>query len=236
MREPENKNYKPIIQSFIDLLPKCKKLQRDGIENLPQAITFPPMQPLGEASKEASEKEEEMQYFGEIAKAYQNRPDLDTTFGIREEEGLYYIGNKQATIAYNNIIIGDEKFEGTPGLWELITSKNPKVANDEDYENYAQLMIKTNALHRYYDPNNPRPTSSVSKKWALIRDIWDNRRKYEGKGVVVVIPSDPNALLERLDLLLASKKAGHTGVGNKLVGICDELNRQGVLNSKSLKI
>ena len=38
-----------------------------------------------------------------------------------------------------------------------------------------------------------------------------------------------------LDLLLASKKAGHTGVGNELLSICDELKRQGVLDSRSHK-
>ena len=58
--------------------------------------------------------------------------------------------------------------------------------------------------------------------------------KYEGKGVVV-IPSDPNALLERLDLLLSSQEAGHTGVRNELVSICDELKRQGVLDTKAYK-
>ena len=51
----------------------------------------------------------------------------------------------------------------------------------------------------------------------------------------MVIPSDPNTLLERLDLLLASKKAGHTNVGNELESICDELKRQGVLDSRSYK-
>ena len=56
----------------------------------------------------------------------------------------------------------------------------------------------------------------------------------EGEGVVV-IPSDPNALLERLDLLLASQEAGHTGVRNELVSICDELKRQGVLDTKTYK-
>ena len=39
--------------------------------------------------------------------------------------------------------------------------------------------------------------------------------EYEGKGVVA-IPSDPNALLERLDLLLASQEAGHTGVSKQI--------------------
>ena len=57
---------------------------------------------------------------------------------------------------------------------------------------------------------------------------------YEGSGVIV-IPSEPNALLERLDLLLMSKESGHTGVRNELVSICDELKRQGVLDTKSYK-
>ena len=46
----------------------------------------------------------------------------------------------------------------------------------------------------------------------------------QGEGIeVIVIPSDPNALLEELDLLLSSQKAGHTNIGNKLVSIRDEL-------------
>ena len=102
-------------------------------------------------------------------------------------------------------------------------------------KNYTRLMVKTNALYRDINPNNPLPESSRSDKWMyLLRDVWNNRRKYEGSGVVV-IPSDPNALLERLDLLLASQEAGHTGVGNELVSICDELKRQGVLDTKTYK-
>ena len=125
-------------------------------------------------------------------------------------------------------------------------------------------MVKTNALHREYDPSNPRPRGSMGKKWKnILGPIWykkqgfseedafrmtkdKNYRKrlikkmrkikyeYEGEGVVV-IPSDPNALLERLDLLLASQEAGHTGVRNELVSICDELKRQGVLDTKAYK-
>ena len=68
----------------------------------------------------------------------------------------------------------------------------------------------------------------------LLSPIWHSRKEYEGQGGVV-IPTDPNALLERLDLLLASKKAGHTGLGNVLVNVCDKLKRQGVLDSKSYK-
>ena len=65
------------------------------------------------------------------------------------------------------------------------------------------------------------------------------REKKEKKGKkgsgVIIISSDPNTLLERLDLLLASQEAGHTGVRNELVSICDELKRQGILDSMSYK-
>ena len=201
----------------------------EGIEKLPQA-----MQPIGEATGEASGKEDLLD-FGEIAKEYLKDPDRDTTFGIHNEEGLYYIGNKQATIVNNNIIVDGENFEGTPGLWELIMSKNPdpEYFTKEDYENYAKLMVKTNALYRDNNPKSSHPKSSKSDKWNLIRLIWAKRGEYEGKGVVV-IPSDPNALLERLDLLLASQEAGHTGVGNELVSICDELKGQDTNTYKKL--
>ena len=104
---------------------------------------------------------------------------------------------------------------------------NPSDFSEEDVEKYGRLMLKTNAIHRNYDPANPHPRASSSDKWKyILRDIWYNKEKYTGKGVTI-IPGDPNALLERLDLLLSSQEAGHTGVGNELVSICDELKRRG---------
>ena len=98
-------------------------------------------------------------------------------------------------------------------------------------------MVETNALHRYYDPGNPYPRGSDNYKWDKILSpilCGKKGKKVEGKGVVV-IPSDPNALLERLDILLASQEAGRTGVRNELVSICDEIKRQGVLDTRSYK-
>ena len=50
-----------------------------------------------------------------------------------------------------------------------------------------------------------------------------------------ILPSDPNALIDRFDLLFSSKKAGHTGVRNETVSILDELKRQGVLKTNEYK-
>ena len=233
-----SKFYKPITETqkaTAREITEGLKPIREGIEKLPQA-----MQPIGEATGEAPEEEveeEDDELIGEIAKKYLDRPNRDTKFGIRKEKDHHYIGDAHVTVHKNNIIVDNEKFMGTPGLWESITSKNPLKTNynKNDLDDYKWLMIKTNALHDNYDPKNPSPRSSKGDKLKnILGPIWHGRKEYEGEGVVV-IPSDPNALLERLDLLLSSQEAGHTGAGNELVSICDELKRQGVLDTKAYK-
>ena len=230
---------------------------REGIEKLA-------IQHLGEASKqeeklEASKQEQEKlgaspTTLGETAYdyLYEKKPyPRDITYGIYlGKDGHYHMGRyidgtenkKKLTIAYNNIYVDGEKFRGTPGLWEFIMKNEPDQRNytREDYNAYKDLLIKTNTMHWNFDPTETRPRGSKSHKWVnIISTIWSEytgrrKRELEGKGVVV-IPSDPNALLERLDLLLACQDAGHTGVGNELVSICDELKRQGVLDTKTYK-
>ena len=218
---------------------------REGIENLPLAKKDPAYELFVKTIKELEEgkkeeEEEEDLLISEIAREYLNNPDTDKTFGVRKEGDHHYIGNKHVIITEDDDIIikeGGDRFLGTHGLWELITSKNPEEDSydKDDIRNYERLMIKTNTLHRGKDPNNPLPKSSKSVKWKMILGpIWHNREYYEGEGVVIM-SSDPNALLERLDLLLASQKAGNTGVGNELVSICDELKKQGVLDTAAYK-
>ena len=55
------------------------------------------------------------------------------------------------------------------------------------------------------------------------------------QGLTKILPSDPNALIDRFDLLFSSQKAGHTGVRNEIVSILDELKRQGVLKTNEYK-
>ena len=243
-----SKFYKPITETqkaTTREITEGLKPIREGIEKQPEAI-----QPLGKTTGEEEEEEEEddEELIGEIAYNFLNRPNRDTNFGIRKEKGHHYIGNQRVIIKENNIFLPkcNERFDGTRGLWELIMSKNPENFTDKDYDNYEDLMIITNALHRNNDEDNPHPKGNHrSYKWVnILRPIWNRKKSriifpkekegYEGEGVVV-IPSDPNALLERLDLLLASQEAGHTGVRNELVSICDELKRQDVLDTKAYK-
>ena len=232
-----SKFYKPITETqkaTTREITEGLKPIREGIEKLPEV-----MQPIGEATDEEEDEED----FGVSPKYFLDQPNNDEKFGIRKVKSRYYIGDKRVTFKDDDIIIKEtgEIFVGTSGLWGLITSKDPDKDlidwTKNDRHKYDRLMSITNALHKGYDPRRG-PRSSGGNKWKnILSSIWFNeepKKGYEGSGVVV-IPSDPNALLERLDLLLASQEAGHTGVRNELVSICDELKRQGVLDTKAYK-
>ena len=174
------------------------------------------------------------------------KKSIDLTFGLYAQNGKFKIGNKEVNIEDNDIKIDDTTFEGTPGFWELVTSKNPENYTEEDLNKYQQLVILTNTAYRSNNPNNNNPKSSSSPKWKkIIKPIWEAIKEQEededdpqpgtsGSGLKI-LPSDPNALINRFDLLFSSQKAGHTGVRNEIVSILDELKRQGVINVQQYK-
>ena len=57
-------------------------------------------------------------FIGDIAEQYLRKfafaSGTYTTFGLRDKDGKFYIGNKEAKIKENNIIVGDKEYDGTP--------------------------------------------------------------------------------------------------------------------------
>ena len=231
---------------------------KEGIEKLPGAISFPALEMAEE------EEEEEKKDVGKLALnylAFATGKNSDKTFGIKpdeEDENKLKIGSKEIEIIGNNIKIEDKIYAGTSGLWELIVRKElPKAEyTEEDYLNYGRILKQTNAIYHNNNPKSNIPKSSKGDKWKkLIKPIWDDIKKEgtggkggkgKGKGKgdpkpgtsgtgLKILPSDPNALIDRFDLLFSSKKAGHTGVRNEIVSILDELKRQGVLKTNEYK-
>ena len=187
------------------------------------------------------------------------KKSIDLAFGLYVQNGKFKIGNKEVNIEDNDIKVDNTIFEGTKGFWELVTSKDPKNYTEEDLNKYRQLVILTNTAYRGNNPNQNNPKSSGSNKWRyIIKPIWEAIKEQEkaeveykefeepddpqpgtsgvipGSGLKI-LPSDPNALIDRFDLLFSSKKAGHTGVKNEIVSILDELKRQGVINVNEYK-
>ena len=129
---------------------------REGMTNLPKAITFRQFPSITAYDDDDSEEEENV-FIGDIAEQYLRKfatvSGADKTFGLRNKDGRFYIGNKEGKIKDNYIIVGDKTYTGTPGLWELIVARSPddKIFTNGDYDNYAEIMHSTNALGRNND-------------------------------------------------------------------------------------
>ena len=194
-------------------------------------------------------KQEEPKYTNKAVEYYLeqfSKSKLDQYFGIYKENGVYMMGNKEVVIdAQNNIRIdnGADAFKGTQALWRLIMYKTPEIYDDNDFENYSRLLEKTNAIdmpHKTAGGDRPKNTS----KWKFFKETGlvggaeeeadeDYEKKPEIGSGIQFLPSDINALIAKLHLLLAESRAGNkSSTRNQIVAILDELRRRNYLSQE----
>ena len=97
-----SKIFKPVTDMQKDLkegLVSELKPIREGMKNLPKAITFPQFPSITVYDDDDGEVEEDV-LIGDIAKQYLRTfatvSDADKTIGLRNTDGKFYIGNKEA--------------------------------------------------------------------------------------------------------------------------------------------
>ena len=181
-----------------------------------------------------------------------NKSELDQYFGVYKENGIYMMGDKEIVVDdRNNIYLdnGAYSFKGTKGLWVLIMYNKPKPLYDkEDFENYKELLERTNALdmpHKTSPADRPKSTT----KWRFFKENGivqtqqqeeqeedeseeEDEKKEIGHGIRF-LPGNINGLIEQLHLLLAEFRAGNkSSTRNQIVAILDELLRRNYLNQK----
>lgn len=170
---------------------------------------------------------------GVIAKNYILFPDKQ--FGIYPaEKDILYIGNKKVVINDNNIFIEDKKYEGTHGLWKLLTKTksypDEKEYTKKDMENYTDILIQTSSMLQRNDPNTRFPKSSQNEKWTnIVRKIWAEQRK-KGEGLikyseksVPLISKNYGEILKRLNLIAGEEEAGNNNTSNEKLSLLDTM-------------
>ena len=99
---------------------------REGMQNLPKAIAFPQFSLITDYDDDGEEEED--LFIGDIAEQYlrklANVSGQYKTFRLRDKDGKFYIGKKEAKINENNIKISDKEYAGTPGQWELNVARS----------------------------------------------------------------------------------------------------------------
>lgn len=178
--------------------------------------------------------------------------DLNIPFGIRKVGEQLMIGSDIVKIFTTNgepyrIKIGENEYSLTDGLKEVLLSKKPKLSlvTKEDKDIYKSILIKTNAHKRDYVDNGQLRGDKGEKYRTLIKPMFNvsnentSKKKLGGtlsllkryrKNTDFIYWDDPNELVERLKLLIASKHAGNTSHDNEIISILEELKEAHIIS------
>lgn len=151
--------------------------------------------------------------------------------------------------------IGTKLYTVTPGLTSLLLEDNPKYYTDKDLKTYKDMLLYTNAHRKNFSARGAIQRNTKSTKYSkIITQIFPDRKSKKsstGAGMSskrskkpqmdykIVVKNakinytywdDPNELVDRLRLLLASSSAGHTGHNNEIISIIEELCEAKIIN------
>jgi len=88
----------------------------------------------------------------------------------------HMIGICIITFENDDIILNGKKYEGTIGLWILLTHSDvtrPECYTDDDFEIYKQMLIETDSIYQNNDKSTGRAKSSGGAKYtSMISKIW----------------------------------------------------------------
>ena len=155
--------------------------------------------------------------------------DLDKIYGPKKlPNGHIILGKKEVKFIENNILIDGTVYPSTSGLNQLLFLKNPLIFTDSDLEVYKSILTQT-SVHLSTVGNKIK--KGGTKYSAIISKLFPSGGELSMKLQKnnLVYWDNPNELVDRLRLLLASKAAGNTSVSNEIISIFDELHEAGLI-------
>ena len=115
------------------------------------------------------------------------KSNLDRYYGIQKngDKDGYVMGPERVDIdESSNIFVKNEKFEATPGLWELIMLNKPETWTPKDMSRYEDLLEKTQAI---FNPitaskrDRPKTTNKYLKILAPIEGTYEKSGNDDGE-------------------------------------------------------
>lgn len=178
---------------------------------------------------------------------------LNVAYGVRNEQNKLMIGNAMATLKtfdsserISMITINNKSYEMTSGLSELLFENKPdlKKISEKDKLTYKDILLLTNAHKRGFLSSGQIQGNSGMKYCKIIKPLFNEQdivnikeggslkalKKYKSN-TDLVYWDDANELIDRLKILLASKKAGNTNHDNEIISIIEELKEAGIIKN-----
>ena len=190
-----------IVHDYVSTLHEIRgKAENDKAQGLQQQIDLNKQyEPLIKATKDSASKIttelKSNRSIKEIDKGYwkQNfvkpaidyylnlKANVDKYYGIQKKGDHYIMGNSVVDIdSDSNIRVNDQKFEGTPGLWELIMLNKPQNYTKEDITRYEDLVESTQVIFKPLkkNPNDkPERTNKYKDLLAEFRKSYDEEQQ-----------------------------------------------------------
>jgi len=192
-----------------------------------------------------------LEQFFDLHDDQKNHSSLDRVYGIRSDGKRWLLGDSPIEAENDIIKIKDKSFRGSQGLYELLFLKNPdsKFYNAKDLDTYKEMLLLTNAHKQRYESTKQVNSNRGTKYMNIIKGLVQNtagsgikintgeriKRTVNLKNTVNLNSvryeywDDPNELVERLRLLVASTEAGNTGLNNEIISIKEELREAGII-------
>lgn len=172
--------------------------------------------------------------------------DYDTKYGVRHGPNGLLIGNTEVTFDGKDIVIGGYTFKGYDGVYQLLFKADPRAFTPRDTEIYRDILNRFHIVREQYNPKLPISASKSSKYTKIIEPLITQPRlttrqiqHYKtGYGLQKNLSNaqieyeywdNPNELVDRLRLLKASERAGHTNHTNEIIAIIEELKEANLI-------
>lgn len=179
------------------------------------------------------------QIIGPLAQKYLPRTK-DNKFGLywNKHKKSFMIGDKVTVIDNDDLIINGKTYDGTNGLWRLLTyEKKPddNLYTENDLINYSKILWETNSIYKNNDPSTKKPKSSKGDKYMkLVKQIWETKGNIEGSGIRKYNENkieyrfidDLNKLDQFINYIYAQEKAGNNNFYNEKKAIKDFISNK----------
>jgi hypothetical protein len=165
--------FKPIIECN-------QKLQNETIENQNKIIESLKKLKIKDKPKllEIEERKEEQKTYTlasklivEYLQDLTDRSQAGYSIRFDEKTKTLNIGNKIVVINNNDLKIGNNTYNATPGLMELLLKKSPNfnLVDAEDKKAYKQILSESNAIYQGFNSSQKKLNSDRTEKWHFIK-------------------------------------------------------------------
>lgn len=232
----------------------AKHIDRGGSENLNLKTekSEPSKDDIESAADESESDAEYLEKFSDLPKTYisgmmhDTKNKYDFTYGVRynPEDDKYYIGNSEIQFDGDDLIINNNEYHGTRGLYELLFKKHSHDFTIDDKKQYINIVKSTSAHKRNYDSLERTYGNKSWKYKYIIKPMTQRPRirlshgKVSGGELMMQVTNnpidyvywdDPNELVDRLRLLIASQEAGNSNHSNEINRILEELIESNII-------